>query len=355
MFWMTGLFLAAAAGSCTGVALFRHWARRKGLLDIPNERSSHALPTPTGGGLVIVLMTLLGLIPLYLAWGAAVSPTGVLSYLGGAILIGAVSFRDDLRPLSTGVRFAVHALGAIIAVAGIGYWNAAAMPLLGPVYFGGVGALVTLFWIVALTNAYNFMDGIDGIAGSQAIAAGLGWGILGWHEGQPLVAGLGLLIAGSSAGFLAHNWAPAKIFMGDVGSAFLGYSLAVLPVMFYRAGGEGAHAGIPLIALALVWPFVFDTSFTLLRRLGMGENVLSSHRRHLYQRLVQAGCSHRGVTLGYLALAAAGLALVLAGGRAAVGGRVGSLLLLPFFALGLWIVVKVMERRHGGRQSALAK
>jgi UDP-N-acetylmuramyl pentapeptide phosphotransferase/UDP-N-acetylglucosamine-1-phosphate transferase len=114
-------------------------------------------------------------------------------------------------------------VGAIIAIAGYGFWGTLALPVVGSVNLGWWGAVLTVMWIVGLTNAYNFMDGTDGIAGSQAVIAGLGWALIGWAAGIPLVGGIGFLIAGASLGFLAHNWPPARVFMGDIGSAFLGY------------------------------------------------------------------------------------------------------------------------------------
>jgi UDP-N-acetylmuramyl pentapeptide phosphotransferase/UDP-N-acetylglucosamine-1-phosphate transferase len=214
-----------------------------------------------------------------------------------------------------------------------------ALPLLGPLALGWFGLIMTFVWIVGLTNAYNFMDGIDGIAGGQAVVAGLGWTLLGWLDHQPLVAALGLLLAASSLGFLGHNWPPARIFMGDVGSAFLGFTLAVLPVVAAQHNPRLAWAGV-----LLVWPFVFDAAFTFLRRLRKRENVFAAHRSHLYQRLVIAGYSHRFVTLLYIGLALAGAVLALlwySGGKAS---DLVVLLALPLLCAGLWRFVVGREQ-----------
>ena len=146
------------------------------------------------------------------------------------------------------------------------------------------------------------MDGIDGIAAGQAITAGLGWAIVGWlaDDLRPML--LGGLLTATSAGFLVHNWSPASIFMGDIGSAFLGYCFATLGLL---GGGGGSGA---LIGILLVWPFVFDTAFTFCVRLRRRENIFKAHRSHLYQRLVLTGLSHRAVTLLYVALAVLGAA-----------------------------------------------
>ncbi len=296
--------LAAFALTWAGAALLRRWAPRLGLLDIPNERSSHTVPTPRGGGLAIVVATILGLWLVYAVLKPGELAVALLIYTLGAAQIAVVSWANDRRSLSATVRLASHALGAALGIFAFGYWHTVSLPLLGLVSLGWLGGFITLLWIVGLTNAYNFMDGIDGLAGGQAVIAGLGWAVLGGLSRQPLVSAFGLLLAASSLGFLAHNWPPARIFMGDVGSAFLGYTFAVVAVMAAAADTRLALAGV-----LLLWPFVFDTALTFLCRLLKGENVFAAHRSHLYQRLILAGHSHRAVTLLYLGLALIGAAL----------------------------------------------
>jgi len=289
--------------SYLAVSGIRRWVGHR-LLDIPNERSSHARPTPRGGGLAIVIVVLAGSWLVLPFVHTEVAPWQWLAYSAGALLIAGVSWLDDLRSLSTGVRFAVHFAGAVLAVLAFGAWKEIVIPGIGNLILGWIGWPLTLLWIVGLTNAYNFMDGIDGIAGGQAVVAGLGWAIMGIIGGNPLLCILGILLAFSSLGFLGHNWPPAKIFMGDVGSAFLGYTFAVLPVIAARNDPR-----FVLIGLLLVWPFVFDTTFTFFRRLIKHENVFAAHRSHLYQRLVISGLSHQAVTLLYAALALVGVVL----------------------------------------------
>jgi UDP-N-acetylmuramyl pentapeptide phosphotransferase/UDP-N-acetylglucosamine-1-phosphate transferase len=284
-----------------GVALIRHWALRRNLLDIPNERSSHTRPIPRVGGLAIVVITLIGFIIIWIlcpAWPWL----ALFVYVSGAILIAVVSWLDDVNSLPNRVRFAVHSLSAAMVIMGIGYWRKIYLPLLGTINLGWLGLAITFMWIVGLINAYNFMDGIDGIAGGQAVVAGLGWTILGWLDNQPLVVALGLLLAASSLGFLGHNWFPARIFMGDVGSAFLGYNFAVLTVVAAQRDPRFALAGV-----LLVWPFVFDSVFTFLRRLLHRENIFTAHCSHLFQRLVATGFSHKKVASLYIGLAIIGL------------------------------------------------
>lgn len=338
MIFVVGLSLTALALTFIGVAWIRRWAIRKQMLDIPNVRSSHTHPTPRGGGLAIVAVVLGG-IWLY-AIGTSVFPwREMLAFTAGALLIAGVGWLDDMRPLSVVVRFSAHGLGALLAIIGFGYCHAISLPFLGNLPLGLLGFPLTLLWIVGLTNAYNFMDGIDGIAGGQALMAGLGWAILGWIAGLPIVAVMGLLLASGSLGFLGHNWPPARIFMGDVGSGFLGYAFAVLTILASQSNPVFVLAG-----LALVWPFVFDATLTFFRRLVRGEKVWVAHRSHIYQRLVISGLSHRQVSIIYIGLALLGVgwavALVQAWRCACVTGA----MVIPVAALGLWMWTRLRER-----------
>jgi len=300
----TLLIAAAFALSLVLTGAVRTYSLRRRILDVPGERSSHSAPTPRGGGVAIVVISLFGIlvcwafVPFWAAWP-------LLSFVGAALLVAGVSWRDDVRPLPVLVRFGAHALASVVVLAGVGFWAVFEAPGVGLFRLGYLGFPITLLWIAGLTNAYNFMDGIDGIAGSQAVVAGLGWVALAGRADR-IETWLGLLLAASSLGFLVHNWPPAKIFMGDVGSAFLGFSFAVLAIIGAQHDPRLALAGI-----LVVWPFVFDTIFTFLRRLRRGENVFKAHRSHLYQRLVLAGYSHRFVTCLYAALAVLGVFLAL--------------------------------------------
>jgi UDP-N-acetylmuramyl pentapeptide phosphotransferase/UDP-N-acetylglucosamine-1-phosphate transferase len=337
------LGLIAAVVTYAGVGRFRPWAERRQILDLPNERSSHTTPTPRGGGLILVAVTLsFG----WLLSAGTADPAWrpvYLHYAAGATLIAAVSWLDDLRSLTNSTRLLVQLLGAVVAISGLGYWHTIELPLLGSVTLGWWGALVTALWIVSLTNAYNFMDGIDGMAGSQALVGGLAWALLGWTGGHPLVAGLGWLLACSSAGFLIHNWHPARIFLGDVGSAFMGYTLAVLPLMEGFFGQESARA--PLAGLLVVWPFVFDASFTFMRRLWRRENVFTAHRSHLYQRMTSAHAGHIRVALLYAGLAMIGCVLALLWSMQMALGSGMILIALPVLCLGLWALATKLEHQ----------
>ncbi|MBU6349322.1 MAG: glycosyltransferase family 4 protein [Chloroflexi bacterium] len=338
LLWLFGLFAVASVVAYVGVAYMRRWAAQR-MLDIPNERSSHTQPTPRGGGLLIVLVTLAGLWLATPFMAISLLRPALAAFSLGAALIAWISWCDDRRPLPSRVRFGAHAIGALAMIILVGSWQTVALPLLPTVTFGWLGVPLTFFWLVGLTNAYNFMDGIDGLAGGQAVVAGLGWLMLGQLVGLPLVSLLGVFVAGSSLGFLGHNWPPARIFMGDVGSAFLGFTLATLAVL-----GGLADARLPFAGVLLLWPFVFDTIFTILRRLRRGENIFAAHRSHLYQRLVIAGWRHRTVTLLYLGLALLGAGLALAWLFKLPGSALAASLLPPLCALLLWWGVVRVER-----------
>jgi UDP-N-acetylmuramyl pentapeptide phosphotransferase/UDP-N-acetylglucosamine-1-phosphate transferase len=302
---LVALSLAAFSLSYIGVIGVKRWAERWEIFDVPNQRSSHSRPTPRGGGLAVVIVVMSGLAVYGLV--ESMGPWQNVLVCGvGVSLVSIVSWLDDLRTLPNSIRFAAHSLGAVLAIVGFGYWNGLSLPLFGQLQLGYLGLPVTFLWIVGLTNAYNFMDGIDGIAGAQAVVAGFGWLLLGYFEGMPLARVWGALLAASSLGFLFHNWPPARIFMGDIGSAFLGYSFACLAIV-----GCQKNSALALAGILLVWPFVFDTTFTFFRRLINRENVLSAHRSHLYQRLVISGLSHQMVTVLYAGLALLGVVLAL--------------------------------------------
>jgi UDP-N-acetylmuramyl pentapeptide phosphotransferase/UDP-N-acetylglucosamine-1-phosphate transferase len=323
--------------SYTIVRLLIQWALRNQVLDIPNERSSHSDPTPRGGGLAIVLASLVAWLIYLRLVHADPRIVAVLAYSVGAVVIAFTSWQDDLQPLPTWLRFGVHAGAALLVLIAIGYWRNLALPIVGTFEIGWLGIPLTFLWIVGLTNAYNFMDGIDGLAGGQAAIAALGWALLAWHYGQPLVVAFALFLAAAAIGFLSFNWPPARIFMGDVGSAFLGYTFAVLPLLV-----SSVESSLPVVAVVLVWPFVFDTSFTLMRRLRNREKIFAAHRSHLYQRLVISGLSHQAVTLLYLSLAlinsVLALSWILFASVAAAQAALVTFLLLQSFLLWRFVV-----------------
>lgn len=292
---MTQLFIFSLLTilSYFGVYLIRRYAERRQIIDHPNERSSHVTPTPRGAGLAIVVLVIgMGL---WFAGEAGWSRS--LIYIICGLVIAWLGWRDDVSSLSARLRFAVQGLVAAVSIYGLGYFKAVTIPLFGELQLGVVGVIITFLWIVGLINAYNFMDGIDGIAGGVALAGALGWMLLASHMHNNFVFWIALAIAASSLGFLGHNWSPAKIFMGDVASTFLGYTFAVLPLLSATQGGDALMLGT-----LLMWTFIMDSSVTFFQRLFKGEKLLYGHRSHLYQRLVIGGYKHATVSMLYILL-----------------------------------------------------
>ena len=348
--------LVAGLATWLLVAVLIRLAPRIGLLDRPNERSLHTRVTPRGGGIGLVL-ALLGLAGWWLVSGRIqIGLQNVLFvYLGVALFIAAVSLRDDFKSVGAGWRLLCHIAAACLAVHYISPMEEVFLPALGVFNLGLIGPVFTVVWIVGLTNVYNFMDGVDGIAGVQGLVAGLAWVTAGIWFGLPDVTLLGLALAGGCAGFLLHNWTPAKVFMGDVGSAFLGFCFAVLPLVALREmawiGETDGIAKVPGFALLAVWPFVGDGFFTFLQRVRKMEPVWKAHRSHLYQQLVRTGSTHAQVSILYacwcVVCAATGL-LWLVGAR----GTSAASVLLPMFSLaGVYLLVlrrgKPLEKKHG--------
>jgi UDP-N-acetylmuramyl pentapeptide phosphotransferase/UDP-N-acetylglucosamine-1-phosphate transferase len=279
------------------------WTAARGIIDTPNARSSHTRVTPRGGGLAIVAVVV-GVAIVIVALRPQELPR-VAGAVVPALMIAAVSWLDDVQSLRNRTRFAVHLAAAVAAAVALGPVARVDLGSFGMLRFGPLAWPLTVLWIVGLTNTFNFMDGSDGIAGITAAAVAAGLAAAAAACGAGAVAVIAAAFAGASLGFLTCNWHPARIFMGDVGSAFCGFLLAVLP-MAVRA--DAVPEVLPVAALAL-WPFIFDTVFTLVRRLRAGENIFQAHRSHLYQRLVIAGWSHRAVAGLYGGLAAFGAAV----------------------------------------------
>lgn len=264
------------------------------MLDRPNERSSHTVPTPRGGGIAVIAAILAAWLALT---GAGALPPRLLTIAAGALLLAVVSWRDDRRGLSPAVR-----LLAQFAAVGLGVWALSG----GAIFQGWLPPLLdraaaALLW-VWFVNLFNFMDGIDGLAGSEAAAIGggltltAGFGV----AADPGLAVAAAAVATASLGFLRWNRAPARVFLGDVGSVPLGYLLGFLLL-------DAAARGHPWLALILPLYFLADATITLLRRLLRGERVWQAHREHFYQQAVRRGLGHAEVVRRVIA---ADLALI---------------------------------------------
>lgn len=282
--------------SYIGIRLYRNWGLQNKMLDIPNERSSHTEPIPHGGGLIIVIICLITYVPISLL----VTGTFSWGYFTGATIIAIVSFLDDITSIPIGSRLLAHSVAAMILIADVDTWHGITM--LGQIQLGNWGYVLTFLWIVWMVNSYNFMDGIDGLAGLQAVIAGAGWMVLGLILEMPAIYLFSGIIASASLGFLLHNLSSSKIFMGDVGSAFLGYTFAALPLLARSIAIKFPDL-LPIAAVLFVWFFLFDSIITILRRAIRGEKIWIAHRQHFFQRLVSSGFTHRQVTIIYGILA----------------------------------------------------
>jgi Fuc2NAc and GlcNAc transferase len=318
-------FAGAALAGAALVAMMRRIARRRAWLDIPSARSSHSRPTPTAGGIGMVLPFLLTLALLPQAL-----PAGMLLTCVAAIAaVAAVGLMDDLVGLEPAPRLAIH------VVAGLAIAGSAGAAVSGASGWAAAAAVAGwAFVVVGSINVVNFMDGIDGLIGTTALVYSL-FAAFAIGPDDPFAGGA-LVLAGAALGFLAFNRPPASIFMGDVGSGALGAAFIVLGLLTIEARGWSIfHAFLPLA------PLVLDEILTLARRLVRGENVLRAHRSHVYQLLVAAGWSHGRVTAMYGAASA-----IL--GAAALGAPEPSPL---FFVLAAALVAAataglVLLRRH---------
>lgn len=285
--------LAAAVLAWMGTGLVRKYALRRSVLDVPNHRSSHTVPTARGGGLAIVAVVVAAT-GMQLLRGETDVQFAFAVLVGGG-LIALVGWTDDRRGLAAPVRAAAHFTAAIIAVYLIGTPDTIAIGnrevTLGPIY-----QVMAVFGVAWLTNLFNFMDGIDGIAAGEATAVAAAGGALLLAAGERGTATLAWVLAAASLGFLIWNWPPAKIFMGDVGSGFLGFMLGTLALAGASKGSVAVGIWILLLSV-----FLFDATVTLMRRLGR-ERFYEAHRRHAYQRAVQSGLSHRRVSSSVLIL-----------------------------------------------------
>jgi UDP-N-acetylmuramyl pentapeptide phosphotransferase/UDP-N-acetylglucosamine-1-phosphate transferase len=273
--WLMAVALATGLLTCLTTRLLIPILAHREILDCPNERSSHQVPTPRGGGIAVIGATLL-------AWAVFARtesmPSGVFGIVLGAVLLAAVSWFDDLRGLSPLVRLLAQAAAVAIGI----------VVLPGPrdlFYLAAIG-FVWIWWI----NLFNFMDGIDGLAGTEAAAIGAGLLLFaGVGAGaDPALRTLAAAVTGAAIGFLVWNWSPARIFLGDIGSVPLGYVLGFLLL-------DLAVRGRWTIAVILPLYFLADATITLVRRLLRGERVWQAHREHFYQHAVRRGLGHAAV------------------------------------------------------------
>lgn len=285
-------FLVSAAAT---YAVFGYARRR--LLDLPNARSSHQVPTPRGGGLGIVAAFSLAVAGLYLQGRI---PLSFALALAGALPVAAIGFLDDHGHVPARWRLLVQIAAAGWSLYWLGGIDSLAFSAID-IHLGGFGTLLGGLFIVWLLNLFNFMDGIDGIAGVEVIFVAASAALLGvlvpGGAGAPGSAAVLGALAAAAAGFLVWNWPPARIFMGDVGSGFVGFLIGVLAL--WTLTGRGLSLVVWLI---LAGVFFVDATITLLRRMASGQRWYEAHRSHAYQHAAARWASHCRVTLGVLAL-----------------------------------------------------
>jgi UDP-N-acetylmuramyl pentapeptide phosphotransferase/UDP-N-acetylglucosamine-1-phosphate transferase len=286
---VTGLVAGGVAFLVAGalVPLLVRFAIGRNLLDVPNLRSSHEVPTPRLGGVAIFVGTLAG--------AALLRSEGMVPLLFAAALVWAVGLVDDLSGLHFGVKAAFQALAA----AGLLFYYPPTLISTAPEAFGILIFGVAVFWIVSLSNAFNFMDGIDGFTGGVALVNALFL--------APIVGTMGgyfPALIGATAGFLIWNISPASIFVGDSGAYFLGFSLSAVALYAPALSGQQWTPVSVLACIVVFTPYLFDTGYTLIRRLkgGAGKNIFLAHREHIYQRITPTTQMHRRTSNLYYAL-----------------------------------------------------
>jgi UDP-GlcNAc:undecaprenyl-phosphate GlcNAc-1-phosphate transferase len=291
-----GLSLAGLAAGLTYLM-----ARHVRIMDIPNQRSMHKVPTPKSGGVAIVVTFLIGSLTIYkVAQFARIDPHYFWTFIAGGVGLAIVSFYDDVKQKSFFAKLAAQVICSVaITLAGL-VLARAYIPLVGEVELGYFGYIVTILWVVGLTNTYNFMDGMDGLAGGVGLIATCFLCGIAFREDSAYVYLTSYVLAAGLGGFLIFNLPPARIFMGDVGSAFVGYAFAVLALL--GAAFDRGHLSFYVVPL-LLFQFIFDTLFTFFRRISRGEQIHQAHRTHLYQLLPQLGYSHVQVVSFHYAVA----------------------------------------------------
>lgn len=330
---MTSVWLGLVATAVVSWFLtgrVRAYALARNVVDVPTTRSSHAVATPRGGGAAIVAATLATI-----AWQSwqGIGGSLPLSVISGALLVAALGFIDDHRPLPAVVRLAGHFVAALLAVYGVGL--PAATFLGDGVLLALAGEVVGVVFVMWLINLTNFMDGIDGIAAAETVTVCAVGAVLMALVGQRTGMWLGpAALAAATFGFLIWNWPPAKIFMGDVGSGFLGYIIAVFTLQAASMKWELGWSWVVLYGV-----FVTDATVTLLRRLWRRQHLFVAHRDHAYQCLVTPGAGHLRVTVLTVVINMAWLtpaAWLVATGR--VRPIIGSTVALLPLVVGVWLI-----------------
>lgn len=318
--WVALHFLFALIGTW----LARRYALGRNLLDQPGDRRSHGVATPRGGGIAIVIALLAGIGCLIVRAGAPAPFLGAAAT--GLLLVAGIGWVDDHRPLSPWSRLATHGLAALVLGCGV--------LLQGGDFALAIGAACLA---LVLVNVWNFMDGIDGLAASQAVLAAVGYAL---YSGPGMPAWLAMALAAACVGFLPFNLPRARIFLGDVGSGALGFALAVVVVALARKDGNAA----PVLLLPLS-AFLIDATLTLGARMLRAERWWTPHVQHAYQRWARRTGRHGVVTTAYAGWTLAAVAIMLAARTAGIAMMV--VIILSWYLAGS-IVWQQLRRDHRG-------
>ncbi|MBH2076035.1 MAG: glycosyltransferase family 4 protein [Pseudomonadales bacterium] len=274
--------------------VLRRYALVQSLMDVPNERSSHSVPTPRGGGVAIVIAFALAL-PLLL-YLDLVAVHVLYGLLGAGLIVAVIGFADDHRHIPVRWRLLGHFAAASWAL----FWFRGLAPVQffdAPIDLGLIGNIFALFYLVWMLNLYNFMDGIDGLASVEAISVCLSICLIYWLCGTLQLIWPALILASAVGGFLFWNFPPARIFMGDAGSGFLGLVLAALALQ-----AMWTESNLLWSWLILLGVFIIDATWTLMRRLMRGDKIYQAHRSHAYQLASRSFDSHLKVVSAVLAI-----------------------------------------------------
>ena len=275
---------------------------RIGIMAIPNQRSSHRWPIPNGGGVAIVLTFLIGLGTAYLVKkDVGIGEANLLGFVTAAIGISLISLADDLGRVRTfKLKLTAQIVAALILVGFDIVFHRMSVPGVGTIDLGWWGYPITFVWVVAMTNVFNFMDGLNGLAGGCAVLVALFYALVSFVGGSDFVYIICYILLASLLGFLIFNFPQARIFMGDVGSQFLGFGFAAIAVIAAEYDNSSVSA---LVMPLLFFNFIFDAVFTIVRRLLAGQNIVEAHRGHLYQLFNQLGATHFQVSLFHYGMA----------------------------------------------------
>jgi UDP-GlcNAc:undecaprenyl-phosphate GlcNAc-1-phosphate transferase len=337
----------AASGLVVSLLLTRAMIR-VAILDRPNHRSSHKVATPRSGGVAIIAGFLVAMTGLVLTMPGLVVPWMLIaSFVAASLLLSAVSLADDIKGVRARWKFTAQFVAGLILVAGGFRVEVLSLPGLGTVEIGFLGSLLAVAWILFLTNAYNFMDGINGIAGLTAIVGAMGLALVAGGAGNAFVVLCCVAVVAGCVGFLAYNFPAGRIFMGDVGSQFLGLLFGAL-TLIGRAGDGTADVISVFVVPMLFAIFAFDVLFTLIRRALAGEKLSEAHRGHLYQLCVRMGGTHVQVTTLYAVFGVV-QALVAWNAQNMLAPTEIPLALIPLIALDLVYALAVLSaaRRRG--------